>query len=139
MKYKKLANDINNYYNDIKNDSFNESKWLEKGRIIKSNIYNFEKLDKYLFDSLNKFKEIVDPKIDEILSVEALLIKTSEKTNDYIKTMKEKTKDFNGDFELDFENENEVKNDYQNKELVLDILNNQKLLENRRREFENFE
>lgn len=125
------------YYNDIKSDSFNESKSLEKGNNIKSNIYNFEKLDKYLFDAINKFKEINDPKIDEILSVETHLIKTSETTNDYIKTIKGKTKDFNSDFELDLENENEGKNDYQNKEIVLDLINHKELFENRRKEIEN--
>ena len=125
------------YYNDIKSDLINEYKSLEKVNNIKSNIYNFEKLNKYLFDAINKFKEINDPKINEILSVETHLIKTSETTNDYIKTIKEKTKDFNSNFELDLENENESKNDYQNKELVLDLMNSKELFENRKREIEN--
>ena len=131
-----MAFNIKMDYNDIKKDLFNESKWLEDGHKIMSRIKNFQKLEKYLFDTINKFKEIDNPKIKDILSVETYLIKTSETTNDYIKNIKEKIKYFKSDFELDLENEKECENDNQNKVIIKDMMNDKELLENRKRELE---
>ena len=132
-----MANAIYNDYNDVKSNLFNEAKWLEKGRNIMSNINTFEKIDRYLLDTINKFKEIDDPKKDKILWVEPSLLGTSERTNDYIKTIKEKTKVYNRDFELNLENENEKEEKKGDPGLLMDIMFNKEILESRRREIEN--
>ena len=73
----------------------------------------------------------------EFLRVEKSLQKTSEITNDYIKTIKEKTKVYDRNFELDLENENEKEEKKGDQGLVMDIMNNKEIIENRRREIEN--
>ena len=131
-----MAGAILKDYNDVKNN-FDEAEWLKKGRDIMSNINTFEKIDRYLLDTINKFKEIDDPKKDKILWVEPSLLGTSERTNDYIKTIKEKTKVYNRDFELNLENENEKEEKKGDPGLLMDITNNKEILESRRREIEN--
>lgn len=131
-----MAGAILKDYNDVKNN-FDEAEWLKKGRDIMSNINTFEKIDRYLLDTINKFKEIDDPKKDKILWVEPSLLGTSERTNDYIKTIKEKTKVYNRDFELNLENENEKEEKKGDPGLLMDIMFNKEILESRRREIEN--
>ena len=100
-----MASSIEKDYNEVKSDSFDESQWDLKGREIFLHIKNFKYLDSYLFDAIKKFKEIKSPQLHEILLNEPLLIQNSEKTQNYIMAILEKTKYFRVDLEI----ENEVK------------------------------
>lgn len=127
-----MASSIEKDYNEVKSDSFDESQWNLKGRNINLHIYNFHDLDSYLFNAINKFKEIKSPQLHEILLNEPLLIQNSEKTQNYIMAILEKTKYFRVDLEI--ENEVKKKND---EFFLIPTMSIQEIRENRRREIEN--
>ena len=136
MQYRKIINEINNNYTKVKNESFGQNGWSSQGRKISNNIATFEKLDNNLNKGVAYVKENSLERNNEktIEQIEALLEKAKKTTIPQIQAIKEKTKYFESNFEMNQTSEDNSLP--QQQEIVMDLMNNKEVLEQRRKELE---
>ena len=137
MELKRISKLISNDYNKVKDTNFDEKSWRSQGSKIKANIASFQKLYKFLSDA------VADASINSSL-YNASTIKTikeglesEKKTIGLIQSINDKTRYYNQDTELNpaSEERNEM-DQQQNQQVVMDLMNNKEVLENRRKELE---
>ena len=132
MELKRISKLISSDYNKVKNTNFDERSWKTQGAKIKSNIASFQRLYKFLSDAVANDSNNSDTikKIKDGLE-------TEKKTIGLIQSINDKTRYYNQDTELvpAVEERDEV-GQQQNQQIVMDLMNNKEVLENRRKELE---
>ena len=138
MQLKKLINNINNHYENVKKESFTELDWQKQGSKIRVEIYNFTKVKNDLTQKVNIIRENTSPeKEKEIIDhIESLLEEARNITEFQINVINEKTKNFNNNDDIGNGPSQEQNNDINKQEIVMDLMNNREFLEHRRKELE---
>jgi hypothetical protein len=136
MQMKKISNEIKNNYEKIIKEDYTDKNWERDGRAVNNSINTFKKLYTDLTNKVNYVKENSLIKNDStITKVEEALESAKKTTLQYIQAINEKTKYYNNDFELTSPQDSEPAP--QQQEIVMDLMNNKEVLENRRKELEN--
>ena len=136
MQMKKISNEIKNNYEKIIKEDYTDKNWERDGRAVNNSINTFKKLYTDLTNKVNYVKENSLIKNDSTISkVEEALESAKKTTLQYIQAINEKTKYYNNDFELTSPQDSEPAP--QQQEIVMDLMNNKEVLENRRKELEN--
>ena len=135
LQLKKFMNNIKNHYNEVKNESFGQQEWSNEGQKINSDIINFEN---YFFKLTKNVSQIKDNSLernyeDVIQQIDDALEK-GEDTKSQIKAIREKTSTFSNNFE---NQSSEGMGVPQVEGQVLAIMNEQDVLDKRRKELEN--
>ena len=138
MQLKKLINNINNHYENVKKESFTELDWQKQGSKIRVEIYNFTKVKNDLTQKVNIIRENTSPeKEKEIIDhIKSLLEEARNITEFQINEINEKTKNFNNNDDIGNGPSQELNNDINKQEIVMDLMNNREFLEHRRKELE---
>ena len=136
MQMKKISNEIKNNYEKIIKEDYTDKNWERDGRSVNNSINTFKKLYTDLTNKVNYVKENSLVKNEGTVSkVEEALESAKKTTLQYIQAINEKTKYYNNDFELTSPQDSEPAP--QQQEIVMDLMNNKEVLENRRKELEN--
>jgi t-SNARE complex subunit (syntaxin) len=134
MKLKKLTPDIRKYYDEIKEENFDQTQWNKKGAKISLDIQSFESLFNKLTNNVDHIKNnALERNFEDTLEqIEPALV-SSRELMEKINAIKEKTRHFSSTFERNSTQEN---NFPQVEGQVLDIMNEKDILEKRRKELE---
>ena len=136
MQMKRISNDIKIYYEKIIKENYTDKNWEKDGKAVTNSINTFKKLYNELNDKVNYTKENSLIKNEGTVSkVEEALESAKKSTLQYIQAINEKTRYYNNDFEMN--NPVEDVPAPQHQEIVMDLMNNKEVLENRRKELEN--
>ncbi len=135
MQFKKLINELNNHYNAIKKETFGQEEWSKQGQTINSDIIKFENYFNKLTKNVNYIKDnaLERDHEDTIEQIDLALAK-GEDIKNLIIAIKEKTRHFRNDFEN--QSSREMEEISQEQGQVMEIMNNQEALQNRRKELE---
>jgi t-SNARE complex subunit (syntaxin) len=131
---KKLTPDIRKYYDEIKEENFDQTQWNKKGAKISLDIQSFESLFNKLTKNVEHIKNnALERNFEDTLEqIEPALV-SSRELMEKINAIKEKTRHFSSTFERNSTQEN---NFPQVEGQVLDIMNEKDILEKRRKELE---
>ena len=136
MQMKKISNEIKNNYEKIIKEEYTDKNWERDGRGVTNTINTFKKLYNDLTNKVNYVKGNSLIKNEGTVSkVEEALESAKKTTLQYIQAINEKTRYYNNDFEMN--NPVEDVPAPQHQEIVMDLMNNKEVLENRRKELEN--
>ena len=132
LQLKKSMGEIKNHYEKVKKETFGQEEWTSQGRKITLSIQNFEKIKNTLIKGLDYMKK---NDIDEEKTTSQIeqILKTAQATDSQIQVIHDKTNYFDSNFESNSGGENEV---IQAQEVMLDLVNNKEVLEQRRKELE---
>ena len=132
LQYKKVSCSIEQNYKKVISIEFNKNEWIKQGKRITQDIITFEKLNKDLSQRINNFrKNYFREKEDNIELIENCLEEGKRKIIPKISEIKERTKGYYEDFEMKSEEELP-----QRPEIIVDLMNNKMILEQRRKELE---
>jgi len=135
---KKFAKQVEADYNKLIDETFDENQWRKEGQKIKSNIKKFEKTLKELTNNVQNSKDNGTASQNTISKIDEELKKINQKEVGMIKAIREKTENY-ASFDENDNNNNQEENDdqeEQKQELVLDLMNNKEILEQRRKELQ---
>jgi t-SNARE complex subunit (syntaxin) len=134
MKLKKLTPDIRKYYDEIKEENFDQTQWNKKGAKISLDIQSFESLFNKLTKNIDHIKNnALERNFEDTLEQIEPELERSRELMEKINAIKEKTRHFSSTFERNSTQEN---NFPQVEGQVLDIMNEKDILEKRRKELE---
>ena len=136
MQMRKISNEIKNSYEKIIKEDYTDKNWEKDGRNVTNNINAFKKIYTELTNKVDYVKENSLTKNEGTISkIEEALENAKKTTLQYIQAINEKTKYYNNNFEMaDPAVDESVP---QQQEIVMDLMNNKEVLENRRKELEN--
>ena len=135
---KKFAKQVEADYNKLIDETFDENQWRKEGQKIQSNIKKFEKTLKELTNNVQNSKDNGTASQNTISKIDEELKKINQKEVGMIKAIREKTENY-ASFDENDNNNNQEENDdqeEQKQELVLDLMNNKEILEQRRKELQ---
>ena len=135
---KKFAKQVETDYNKLIDETFDENQWRKEGQKIQSNIKKFEKTLKELTNNVQNSKDNGTASQNTISKIDEELKKINQKEVGMIKAIREKTENY-ASFDENDNNNNQEENDdqeEQKQELVLDLMNNKEILEQRRKELQ---
>ena len=135
---KKFAKQVETDYNKLIDETFDENQWRKEGQKIKSNIKKFEKTLKELTNNVQNSKDNGTASQNTISKIDEELKKINQKEVGMIKAIREKIENY-ASFDENDNNNNQEENDdqeEQKQELVLDLMNNKEILEQRRKELQ---
>ena len=135
---KKFAKQVEADYNKLIDETFDENQWRKEGQKIQSNIKKFEKTLKELTNNVQNSKDNGTASQNTISKIDEELKKIKQKEVGMIKAIREKTENY-ASFDENDNNNNQEENDdqeEQKQELVLDLMNNKEILEQRRKELQ---
>ena len=135
---KKFAKQVEADYNKLIDETFDENQWRKEGQKIKSNIKKFEKTLKELTNNVQNSKDNGTASQNTISKIDEELKKINQKEVGMIKAIREKIENY-ASFDENDNNNNQEENDdqeEQKQELVLDLMNNKEILEQRRKELQ---
>ena len=136
MQMKKISNEIKNNYEKIIKEDYTDKNWERDRRSVDNSIKTFKNLYTDLTNKVNYVKENSLIKNDSTITKVEEALETAKKTTlQYIQAINEKTKYYNNDLELTSPQDSEPAP--QQQEIVMDLMNNKEVLENRRKELEN--
>ena len=135
---KKFAKQVETDYNKLIDETFDENQWRKEGQKIKSNIKKFEKTLKELTNNVQNSKDNGTASQNTISKIDEELKKINQKEVGMIKAIREKIENYPSFDENDNNNNQEENDDQeeQKQELVLDLMNNKEILEQRRKELQ---
>ena len=135
---KKFAKQVEADYNKLIDETFDENQWRKEGQKIKSNIKKFEKTLKELTNNVQNSKDNGTASQNTISKIDEELKKINQKEVGMIKAIREKIENYPSFDENDNNNNQEENDDQeeQKQELVLDLMNNKEILEQRRKELQ---
>lgn len=129
-----MTPEIRKYYDEIKEENFDQTEWNKKGAKISVDIQSFENLFNKLTNNVNRIKNnALERNFEETLEQIEPALESSKELMEKINAIKEKTRHFSSTFERNSTQEN---NFPQIEGQVLDIMNEQDVLEKRRKELE---
>ena len=132
LQLKKSMGEIKSHYEKVKKETFGQEEWTSQGRKITLSIQNFEKTKNTLIKGLDYMKKNDIDEENTTSQIEQIL-KTAQATDSQIQVIHDKTNYFDSNFESNSGGENEV---IQAQEVMLDLVNNKEVLEQRRKELE---
>ena len=135
---KKFAKQVEADYNKLIDETFDENQWRKEGQKIQSNIKKFEKTLKELTNNVQNSKDNGTASQNTISKIDEELKKINQKEVGMIKAIREKIENY-ASFDENDNNNNQEENDdqeEQKQELVLDLMNNKEILEQRRKELQ---
>lgn len=132
LQLKKSMGEIKSHYEKVKKETFGQEEWTSQGRKITLSIQNFEKIKNTLIKGLDYMKKNDIDEENTTSQIEQIL-KTAQATDSQIQVIHDKTNYFDSNFESNSGGENEV---IQAQEVMLDLVNNKEVLEQRRKELE---
>ena len=135
---KKFAKQVETDYNKLIDETFDENQWRKEGQKIQSNIKKFEKTLKELTNNVQNSKDNGTASQNTISKIDEELKKINQKEVGMIKAIREKIENY-ASFDENDNNNNQEENDdqeEQKQELVLDLMNNKEILEQRRKELQ---
>lgn len=135
---KKFAKQVEADYNKLIDETFDENQWRKEGQKIQSNIKKFEKTLKELTNNVQNSKDNGTASQNTISKIDEELKKINQKEVGMIKAIREKIENY-ASFDENDNNSNQEENDdqeEQKQELVLDLMNNKEILEQRRKELQ---
>ena len=138
MQLKKVINAINTDYEKVKNESFVESDWQNQGKKIRNDINTFHKLKNEINIKVNYVRSNSLNGNDEkstLDQIDNLLEKARNTTEPQIEAINEKTKYFNSP-DIEMAPSQPQSNEQPQQEIVMDLMNNKEVLEQRRKELE---
>ena len=136
MQMRKITNEIKNSYEKIIKEDYTDKNWERDGRTVTNNINAFKKLYTDLTNKVNYVRENSLIKNEgTVIKVEEALENAKKTTLQYIQAINEKTKYYNNNFEMAGPVANDEPAPAQ-QEIVMDLMNNREMLENRRKELE---
>ena len=136
MQMRKISNEIKNSYEKIIKEDYTDKNWEKDGRNVTNNINAFKKIYTELTNKVDYVKENSLTKNEGTISkIEEALENAKKTTLQYIQAINEKTKYYNNNFEMGNPVVDEPAS--QQQEIVMDLMNNREVLENRRKELEN--
>jgi t-SNARE complex subunit (syntaxin) len=131
---KKLTPDIRKYYDEIKEENFDQTQWNKKGAKISLDIQSFESLFNKLTNNVDHIKNnALERNFEDTLEQIEPALESLRELMEKINAIKEKTRHFSSTFERNSTQEN---NFPQVEGQVLDIMNEKDILEKRRKELE---
>ena len=129
-----MTPEIKKYYDEIKEENFDQTEWNKKGAKISVDIQSFENLFNKLTTNVDRIKNnALERNFEETLEQIEPALESSKELMEKINAIKEKTRHFSSTFERNSTQEN---NFPQIEGQVLDIMNEQDVLEKRRKELE---
>lgn len=135
MQMKKYGNEIKNSYEKIIKEDYTDKDWERDGKNVTNNINAFKVSYNDLTEKVNYVKENSLIKNEGNVSKIEENLETAKKTTfQYIQAIKEKTRYYNNNFEMSNPAVDEPVP--QQQEIVMDLVNNKEVLENRRKELE---
>ena len=135
MQMKKISNEIKNSYDKIVKEDYTDKNWERDGRTVTKTINTYKKLYDDLTSKVNYVKENSLVKNEGTVSkVEEALESAKKTTLQYIQAINEKTRYYNNVFEMNNPYDKEPYLPQQ--EIVMDLMSNREVLENRRKELE---
>ena len=135
MQMRKITNEIKNSYEKIIKEDYTDKNWERDGRNVTNNMNTFKKLYTDLTNKVNYVRENSLIKNEgTVTKVEEALENAKKTTLQYIQAINEKTKYYNNNFEMVGPVADEPAPAQQ--EIVMDLMNNKEMLENRRKELE---
>jgi chromosome segregation ATPase len=141
MQLKKVINAINTDYEKVKNESFVESDWQNQGKKIRNDINTFHKLKNEINIKVNYVRSNSLNGNDEkstLDQIDNLLEKARNTTEPQIEAINEKTKYFNSP-DIEMAPSQPQSNEQPQQEIVMDLMNNKEVLEQRRKELESIQ
>ncbi len=139
MQLKKAINNINNDYEKVKKESFTDVEWQSQGKKIRNDINTFNKLKNEINVKINYIRANSLNGNDEkstLEQIENLLEKARNTTEPQIEAINDKTKYFNN-FDIEMSPANPKNNDEPHQEIIMNLVNNKEVLEQRRKDLEN--
>jgi t-SNARE complex subunit (syntaxin) len=131
---KRLTPDIKKYYDEIKEENFDQTEWNKKGAKISIDIQSFENLYNKLTRNVERIKDnALERNYEDTLEQIEPALDSSRELIEKINAIKEKTRHFSSNFDRTSTQEN---NFPQIEGQVLDIMNEQDVLEKRKKELE---
>ena len=135
LQLKKFMNNIKGHYNKVKNESFAQQEWSNEGQKINSDITNFENYFSKLSKSVSQIKDnALERNYEDIINQIDEALEKGEDTKSQIRAIREKTSNYTNNFE---NNSNEGMGVNQVEGQVMAIMNEQDVLDKRRKELEN--
>ena len=141
MQLKKVINAINTDYEKVKNESFVESDWQNQRKKIRKDINTFHKLKNEINIKVNYVRSNSLNGNDEkstLDQIDNLLEKARNTTEPQIEAINEKTKYFNSP-DIEMAPSQPQSNEQPQQEIVMDLMNNKEVLEQRRKELESIQ
>ena len=139
LRLKKFAKQVETDYNKLQDLDYGEEEWKKDGMKINSNMLKFENSLKELTRDLQIAKDNGTASQNTISKIEDDLEKINEKNVDMVKAMREKIENYDTNFNEEDNNnkeENDEQEGEQKQELVLDLMNNEEILQQRRKELQ---
>ena len=134
MQLKRLSKAIETYYNKVIDTSYTAKNWQKDSAKIKGDMDSFEKAYKDLSQQINVAKISVDSNCQNtVKKIEPDLENYRRKILPYIGSIREKVSTFNT---YDLEESNESNKESEQQVLTMDLMNNQDILKQRRKELE---
>ena len=129
-----MTPDIKKYYDEIKEENFDQTEWNKKGAKISVDIQSFENLYNKLTRNVKHIKNnALERNYEDTLEQIEPALDSSRELIEKINAIKEKTRHFSSNFDRTSTQEN---NFPQIEGQVLDIMNEQDVLEKRKKELE---
>ena len=129
-----MTPDIKKYYDEIKEENFDQTEWNKKGAKISVDIQSFENLYNKLTRNVERIKDnALERNYEDTLEQIEPALDSSRELIEKINAIKEKTRHFSSNFDRTSTQEN---NFPQIEGQVLDIMNEQDVLEKRKKELE---
>ena len=134
MQLKKLSKNIEGYYNKVTQTSYVAKDWIKDKKKIEEEMDSFETKYKDLCQQINAAKESSDSNLQStVKKIETDFETYRRKILPCIGAIKEKVNSFSG-YEL--EKPEESNKDSEHQVMTMDLMNNQEVLQNRRKELE---
>jgi t-SNARE complex subunit (syntaxin) len=135
-----VQNAINYHFTEVEEGTFDQTQWDKKGAIITNDIKTYETLFNELTKNINYIKDnnLEKQNIDVISQIEDLLTQ-GKIVKEKISAIKAKAKHFSSTFETNSTQEMNPFPKINEPEIIMDLNNDQEILENRRKEYEEIE